>query len=56
MDYFLKLKDFVSYQFFKKQKISIFMEKRNIRLEVMYRFACPIWIEVEVYLDINRAT
>lgn len=52
MDYFLKLKDFVSYQFFKKQKISIFVEKRNIQLEFVFGFSCPFWIEFEINADV----
>ena len=55
MDYFLKLKAFVSYQFFKKRKISIFVEKWNIQLEIVLCFPCPFRIEFEFNLDTARA-
>ena len=53
MDNFLNTKTFVSYLFFKNRKMSIFVEKSDMRLERMCVFACPLVVEREVYLGIS---
>lgn len=63
MDNFLKVKEFVSYQFFNYRKISINVEKSNISsgtlrqiLEVIFVFSSPFWVEFEINVYISVST